>query len=144
MDARGDEFLTLVRLDAGEKIMESLTGYLAGPGRTIQSGFITGIGAAAGCEIGYYDITTKSYATRVIEESCEIVSLTANIARIDGDPIIHAHIALAGPDFGLVGGHLVEGTISVTGEFWFHGASAAVTRHPDEEFPGLKLIRFDD
>jgi predicted DNA-binding protein with PD1-like motif len=143
MDARGEEFLTLVRLDAGDRIIESLTAHLAGPGRGITSGFITGIGAAAGCELGYYDVGTKSYTTRVIEESCEIVSLTANIARIEGEPLIHAHIALAGPDLNLVGGHLVEGMISVTGEFWIHGASIPVTRKPGD-FPGLKLIRFDD
>jgi len=65
MEARGDERLTLVRLDTGERIIESLAG------------------------------------------------------------------------------HLVEGTISVTGEFWIRGAPVAVTRRPGD-FPGLKLIRFDD
>ena len=143
MDARSEGILHLVRLDAGERIIETLAGYLAGPGRSISSGFFSGIGAASNCEIGYYDLETKEYSYRTIEESCEITALTGNIARIDGEPVIHPHITLARPDFSVVGGHLVEGTISVTGEIWIHGASLNVTRRPGD-FPGLKLIRFTD
>jgi len=143
MDARGDEFLTLIRLDAGDRIIESLTGYLAGPGSTVRSGFFSGIGAARDCEIGYYDLESGTYRTRLVEESCEIVSLTGNIARIDDEPVIHAHVALGLPDFSILGGHLVEGTISVTGEIWIHGASLGVTRSSGD-FPGLKLTRFTD
>ncbi len=143
MDARGDHILSLVRLDAGERIIETLNRYLAGPGRSIRSGFLSGIGAAANCEIGYYDLDSGKYLTRVIEQSCEITALTGNITRIDDEPLIHAHITLAGPDFTVLGGHLVEGTISVTGEIWIHGAPLELTRRPGD-FPGLKLIRFTD
>jgi predicted DNA-binding protein with PD1-like motif len=143
MDARGDEFRHLVRLDAGERIIDTLVTYLCGPGSTIRSGLISGIGAASHCEIGYYDLQTGEYQTRIIEESCEITALIGNITRIDGQPVIHAHITLAGPDYTVLGGHLVEGTISVTGEIWIHGTPLEVTRRPGD-FPGLKLIRFPD
>lgn len=143
MDARSDGILHLVRLDAGERIMETLNRYLSGPGRSIRSGFLSGIGAASHCEIGYYDLATGTYSTRVVEESCEITALTGNVTRIDNEPLIHAHITLAGPDYAVLGGHLVEGTISVTGEIWIHGAPLEVTRQPGD-FPGLKLIRFTE
>lgn len=135
--------MTLVRLDAGDRIIESLAGYLSGPGASIRSGFFIGIGAARDCEIGFYDLDTGDYRTRLVAESCEIVSFTGNIARIGGEPVIHAHIVLGRPDFSVLGGHLMEGTVSVTGEIWIHGASLGVTREQGD-FPGLKLTRFTD
>jgi hypothetical protein len=139
MDSRNDGTVHLVRLDRGEKIMESLVGYLRRA--EIESGFLTGIGATSACEIGYFDLNTKEYLTKRIEENCELVGLIGNIARVEGEPIIHAHITLGFPDYHLEGGHLLEGTISVTGEFWIHRAGFPVRRSLDR-LTGLKLIDF--
>lgn len=86
MEARGDGTLHLVRLDAGERIIGSLNRYLCGPGQGIRSGFISGIGAAAQCKIGDYDLESGAYSTRVVEQSCEITALTGKLTRIDAEP----------------------------------------------------------
>jgi len=107
----------------------------------IPSGFVTGIGATERCELGYFDRTKKQYLTKVVEESCELVSLTGNIAWADGEPIIHAHVALGFPDFHIEGGHLVEATVSVTGELYVHRIGQAAHRTLDD-VTGLKLLDF--
>ena len=140
MDSRTDGNLHVVRIDRGEKIMESLLNYIRK--HKIKSGFLTGIGAVNPCEIGWYDLDGEIYRTTIIEGNCEITGVVGNIAWIDGDPIVHAHIMLGKKDYSVVGGHLIEGTISVTGEFWITQSEIAVGRKPVEP-AGLKLIDFD-
>ncbi len=142
MDSRNEEFVHIVRLDPGEKIMENLLGYLAEHKEEIPSGFLTGIGATSSCEIGWYDLTDEEYKTTLIEENCEITTMIGNVARAEGKPIAHVHITLGRRDYSVIGGHLVEGTISVTGEIWIHKAPFHVGRS-SARFKGLKLIDFE-
>ncbi len=142
MDYRNDDFIYIVRIDPGEKIMESLTTFLAGKKDLIPSGFLSGIGASSSCEIGWYDLGDGEYKTRLIEENCEITSLIGNIGWDGDQPIVHAHITLGKKDYSIVGGHLVEGTISVTCEIYIHLARTTVNRKPGL-FQGLKLIDFE-
>jgi hypothetical protein len=139
MDSRNDGSLHVVRIDPGEKIMETLLKYIRE--HNIRSGFLTGIGAANPIEIGWYDLDDQVYRTTVIKENCEITGIIGNIAWIDGNPIVHAHIMLGKSDYSVVGGHLMEGTITVTGEFWIHASEIPVGRKP-VELRGLKLINF--
>lgn len=139
MDSRIDESVHLIRLDVGEKIQEKLKAYVKENG--IQSGFLTGIGAASSCEIGYYDIVKKKYLPTLIDEMCEITSIVGNISWTGDEPVIHAHITLGKSDMSTVGGHLIEGIIGITGEFWIYTAPFRVNRTPSK-FEGLKLIDF--
>ena len=142
MDARNDDFMHIIRLDPGEKIVESLIGYIEKRPKGIPSGFLTGIGATSSCEIGWYDLSDEEYKTKVIDENCEITTLVGNVAWMDGKPIVHAHITLGRRDYSIIGGHLIEGTISVTCEIWIHKAPFGVGRKP-ARFMGLKLIDFE-
>ncbi len=143
MDSRNDGIVHVVRIDPGEKIMETLLQYLSDKQDEFPSGFLTGIGAVSSCEIGWYDLGVEEYKTTVVDENCEIVTLMGNIAWIEGSPMVHAHISLGRKDYTIVGGHLVEGTISVTGEIWLHKSPVKVTRKP-VRFKNLKLIEFED
>jgi len=142
MDVRADGSFHLLRLDPGEKIMESLLGYLEANEGKIASGFLMAIGATSCCEIGWYDLTDQEYKTTIVEENCEITSLIGNIAWMDRKPIVHAHITLGKRDYSIVGGHLVEGTISATCEIWIQTTPIRVARKP-ALFQGLKLINFE-
>ena len=141
MEARHDDFIHIIRIDPGEKIMESLVSYLAGRESDIPSGFLTGIGATSCCEIGWFDLTDQEYKTHLVEENCEITSLVGNISWVEGKPIVHAHITLGRKDYSIVGGHLIDGTISVTCEIYIHLAHTVITRKPGI-YKGLKLIEF--
>ena len=128
----------LVRLDAGEEIMTSLAEFAHAGGITAAS--FTGIGAVGELKYGYFDISKKQYAVAEEKISLEIVSLVGNIARMDDEPIVHAHISVGFPDMSVRGGHLVQGVISVTAEIFVRTYKAEVKRAKDK-FSGLNLIR---
>ena len=144
MDARHEDFIHIIRLDPGEKIIESLTAYLADKQDEVPSGFLSAIGATSTCEIGWYSIPDDKYQTTVVDENCEIIGLLGNIAWVDGKPMIHAHITLGKEDYSLAGGHLVEGTVSVTCEIYIHKAPTPIGRKLHDKFKSLKLIDFDN
>lgn len=128
----------LLRLDAGDEIVASLVKFASEEG--IRSASLSGIGAVGGLKYGYFNVSDREYKVAEESISLEIVNLTGNLARIDGAPIVHAHIMVGFPDMAVRGGHLVEGIISVTGEIFVRTYDAEITRGKDERF-GLNLIK---
>ena len=104
----------IVRLDAGERIVETLEALCARD--AIGGGFFKGLGAVGEAEIGHFDPGTNDYAWVKLAGPYEIVSLYGNITVADGKPFIHAHIALGDNTFAVRGGHLKEAVVSVTCE----------------------------
>jgi uncharacterized protein len=104
----------VVRLDAGEKIVETLKSLCARD--AIGGGFFQGLGAVGEAEIGHFDPGSNDYTWVKLSGPYEIVSLYGNIATFDGKPSIHAHIALGDNTFAVRGGHLREAVVSVTCE----------------------------
>jgi uncharacterized protein len=104
----------IVRLDAGEKILESLTALCERD--AIGGGHFQGLGAVGQAEIGHFDPSANAYDWTVLSGPYEIVSLYGNITTVEGRPFIHAHIALGDNTFAVKGGHLKEAVVSVTCE----------------------------
>ena len=104
----------IVRLDAGEKIVETLKSLCERD--AIGGGFFQGLGAVGEAEIGHFDPESNEYAWVQLSGPYEIVSLYGNITAADGKPFIHAHIALGDNTFAVKGGHLKEAVVSVTCE----------------------------
>jgi predicted DNA-binding protein with PD1-like motif len=104
----------VVRLDGGEKILETLKALCERD--AIGGGFFNGLGAVSEAEIGHYDPAAKDYTWLKLSGPREIVSLYGNITTVEGKPFIHAHIALGDNTFAVRGGHLKEAEVSVTCE----------------------------
>jgi predicted DNA-binding protein with PD1-like motif len=104
----------VVRLDAGEKIIETLKALCERD--AIGGGYFHGLGAVGEAEIGRFDPESNDYAWVRLPGPYEIVSLYGNITVADGKPFIHAHIALGDNTFSVRGGHLKEAVVSVTCE----------------------------
>jgi len=104
----------IVRLDAGEKIVETLKALCERD--AIGGGFFHGLGSVGEAEIGHFDPESDEYAWVQLSGPSEIVSLYGNITTVDGQPFIHAHIALGDETFGVRGGHLKEAVVLVTCE----------------------------
>ena len=104
----------IVRLDAGEKIVQTLKTLCERD--AIGGGFLSGLGAVGEAEIGHFDPESNDYGWVRLSGPYEIVSLYGNITVADGKPFIHAHIALGDSTFAVKGGHLKEAVVSVTGE----------------------------
>ena len=104
----------IIRLDPGEKVIETLTALCAR--EKIGAGVLHGIGTVGEAELGWFDTDAKEYRTTRIREECEIVSLNGNISLLGGKPFVHAHVALGSSSFGVRGGHLREAAVSATAE----------------------------
>jgi predicted DNA-binding protein with PD1-like motif len=92
----------LLRFDRGEKLPETLGAFCLEQG--ITSATAQAIGALEDIELGYYDIAAKKYERTRLAGSWE------------EKPFVHTHVVLTGRDFTARGGHLFEGTVSVTVE----------------------------
>lgn len=127
----------IVRLDAGEKIVEALTALCERD--EIGGGYFGGIGSAGEAEIGWFDEAARTYVWTTIPGPSEIVSLTGNITRVEGRPFVHAHIALAGKDSAVKGGHLKEAVVAVTCEITLVRFRDDIARKKDEASGFLKI-----
>jgi len=121
----------LVRLDRGEEVLTTLTGLCRDRG--IAAASLSGIGAVTDAELGYYDLAQFSYLTRSLEGIWELVSLTGNVALVDGEPFVHAHVSLGNRNLELLGGHLVKATVAVTVELFLNTYEPALVRSFDPE-----------
>jgi hypothetical protein len=141
MEARKKGDVHVLRLDRGEPVVASLSAYV-GKAR-ILGGSIVGLGAIEASEIGYFDPANRAYRRTVLPETLELLSLVGTISRLDGQPFVHVHVTLGAPDHSVVGGHLFEARVAVTGEFVIHAAAIPSSRILDGH-TGLKLMRFED
>jgi predicted DNA-binding protein with PD1-like motif len=119
----------VVRLDAGEKIVETLKALCERD--AIGGGFFHGLGAVGEAEIGHFDPDENAYSWLKVPGPSEIVSLYGNVTTADGHPSIHAHIALGDRTFGVRGGHLKEAAVSVTCEITLVRFRDAIGRTKD-------------
>ncbi|MFW9895416.1 MAG: PPC domain-containing DNA-binding protein [Candidatus Thorarchaeota archaeon] len=85
----------------------------------IKSGLINCIGALKKFTVGYFNLESKEYERKTIEENIELVSCIGNISYKDNEPIIHLHLSIGNRDYSTIGGHLFSPSIvSITGEVY--------------------------
>lgn len=121
----------LVRVDRGEDVMEAVRTVAADKG--IEAGRVTGIGALADAELGYFDVETKEYSRGRLPGSWELLSLVGNISLRDGRVQPHLHVLLGNAKLECRGGHLFSGTVSVTGEIFIDRLPGTLRREVDPE-----------
>ncbi|MBS1271950.1 MAG: hypothetical protein MAGBODY4_01086 [Candidatus Marinimicrobia bacterium] len=115
MEWQKSDFGFYVKLTQGEKVMASLTEFAKE--HELQSGFFSGIGAFREMTVAYRDTETQSYPTREFPETHEVLSCKGNFSLKDGEPFPHCHIVFSDTDYRAHGGHLMEATVAVIGEF---------------------------
>jgi predicted DNA-binding protein with PD1-like motif len=120
----------IIRLDGGEKIVESLRSLCEQD--KIGAGVLNGLGAVSEAELGWFDRDLKDYRTIRIQEPCEIVSLHGNISLLEGRPHLHCHIALGDKTLGVRGGHLKEAVVSAACEITLTRFFDDIGRKKDE------------
>ena len=140
MEYRVHENTILVRLDKGDLIAKSLLEVAPKEGVTLAS--ISGIGATDDFEVGVFDLARSDYEHFRFCGNHEIVSLVGNLTTKDGEPYLHLHITCAGEGGKIVGGHLFEGKISLTGEIFLTTVAGRAERLRDETL-GINKIRFE-
>ncbi len=106
----------------------------------IKSGVINCIGALKKITIGYFDMESKKYLTKTIDEYVELVSCMGNISFKDIKPIIHLHASIGTRDYNIIGGHLIQPSIvSITGEAYILEIDRKIKRINNPQF-NLSLL----
>jgi predicted DNA-binding protein with PD1-like motif len=99
----------------------------------------TAIGAFRRAVLGFFEFERRDYKRIPVEEQSEVVSLTGNIALVDGKPSLHVHATLGRPDGSAVVGHLLEAEVRPTLEVMLTELPAHLVRHRDPS-TGLPLL----
>lgn len=127
----------MLRLDDGQDLFATLTEFARH--EDIQAAaVVSGIGMVRKATIGYWD--GSRYQPQELGVPHEMVALHGSIARADGAPSIHLHIALAGPDHRIVGGHLMQATVGVLHEILLVTFPGRAFGRPMSESFGLRML----
>jgi len=131
----GDRFV--LRLDDGQDLFEALTRFAQK--EDVRAGAVVfGIGMFRTATLGYWDGT--AYRPHELTTPHEVVALHGTIARADGNPSVHLHTAVAGPDHRVVGGHLIRATVGILQEVVVESFPGRTFGRPMSESFGLRIL----
>ena len=130
MDYKRFDNIIAVRLDKDDEISEQIK--LIAEKENITAGSVSGIGATDDFTIGVFDLEKSDYEQFSFTGNHEITSLSGNISTMNGEKYVHLHITCAGKEGKIVGGHLLKGVISLTGEIFISVADGLIDRKRDE------------
>ncbi len=128
----------LLVLEKGEELISSLNAYAKN--QNLQGGWVTIIGGSGTLTIGFRDPIQKEYIWKEYNEPLEIIGLHGNLAYINDEPIWHIHGTFSRADYSVIGGHVKECTIGLTGEVYLQPNNTKLTREHDPD-TGLNLIQ---
>lgn len=127
----------IIRIDRGEEIVSSLLDFCEK--QNIQSGSVTGIGAAENIELKYYIVGQQKYTSKIFEGEHEISALIGSVTRMDTKPYLHLHITIGNKQFQSYSGHLGRAVISGTCELFIDTTTLNLDRRHDQD-TGLNLL----
>ncbi len=118
-----DGYNWLVRLDKGERLVETLTEFIKQ--EKIGGAWVSGLGAAQSAELGFYDLDKQAYNWQKLDQLMEITSIQGNVAWQDDLPVLHLHGTFSDRNLRAFGGHIKElqagGTVEVLLHRWYKG-----------------------
>ncbi len=127
----------IIRLDPDEELFSTLTSFTEKEG--IRAGSFSAIGTAKEVVLSWYNLAEKRYEDAAIADDLEILSVTGNLAELDGKPIIHAHGCVGDRGLRVTGGHLKKLVTLATCEIHFQKLEGALSRAYDPN-TGLNLL----
>ena len=97
---------------------------------------LSGLGQLKKIKLGYFK-GRNNYTPKNFDMHHELLSLTGNICKQDGDYILHLHAVLGDEKKNTVGGHLIEGKVEITNEIVLLKTDIDIKRKFEEK-TGLK------
>jgi predicted DNA-binding protein with PD1-like motif len=132
------EKLIVARFDAGDDLFESIREVVRE--HEVKAGMFTAIGAVDRAQYGFYHPQKKTYTNLSWEPiadsspALEIASCMGNVALLDDNIVVHAHITFTGEKGEIMGGHLLEGCrVNPTAELTLLQAGGILHRKRDED-----------
>lgn len=133
-----DRFNYWLRFDKGENLHENMQTFMQETG--IDGGWVSAIGAALECELGYYDLDKKQYQWQKFEGMREILSLQGTLAKNEaGEMMFHLHGTFGDEKYQTIGGHVKDLTVGGTLELFIHRSFVSLERKTDEDV-GLQTL----
>jgi len=126
----------LVRFRHGEDIVGGLLAFARE--RKIAGAWVNALGAIEDPELGYYDLTSRTYTRRTFPGDWEITAIVGNLGWKGDDPVLHVHATIGAEDFSTRGGHLFAGRAGATCEVFVRDLQKRIERKPDADI-GLAL-----
>lgn len=99
---------------------------------------LSGIGQLKNVKLGYFK-KKNDYRPELFDSSHELLTLTGNICHDEDDYLLHLHAVLGDEKKNAVGGHFIEGEVSITCEIILLKSNIDVKRKVDET-TGLKSM----
>lgn len=135
MKRDGDELL--LKLEKGEDVLSTLTEAI--DSNDVVSGEILwGLGRIKDLQVGYFN--GVEYDKKTFDQTYEIVSFHGSIT--ENEPRFHIHVAGAGKDYTLVGGHLFGGIVDPLLEVSIKKFNNIKTERKDNPKTGLRELFF--
>ena len=130
MQSKEKSGLIFIRLFPGEDIYQTLN-KVCQKHRVKTAVVLSGVGQLKKFKLGYFR-EKGDYAPEEFAKPHEMLSLAGIISEHEGDYNFHLHVALGNETKGVVGGHLIKGTVEVTNEIVLLKTDLAVTRKLEE------------
>jgi predicted DNA-binding protein with PD1-like motif len=99
----------VLRIDEGEEAVATIRDYLVE--QSILAGYFVAWGAFSRLKLEFFEPRQGEYRERTFDEQLEVASLLGNIACLDGEPVVHAHLTVGDREFRTYSGHLAEGIV---------------------------------
>jgi uncharacterized protein len=131
-----DRSASFVSLERGEDLLDGLD--RAVKELELQAGTLQVIGALEEATVGYFDQGAKEYR-RISTGHVEIASGLGNVSLRDGQPLIHLHLVLSGPDGAALGGHAMKGCKAFVVEAYFRALAGRPPVRQESPAHGLKI-----
>ena len=125
------------RLSHGGDLLEEITDICRR--ENVQLGWFEALGAVKKARLAFYNQETHDYEFFTVDQPLEITKLVGNVSLKDGNPFVHAHVALADKAGNAYGGHLASGTVVFACEFILEIFEGPVLKRELDEVTGLSL-----
>jgi hypothetical protein len=123
--------------EVGDEALEGLRSFAAEQGLTAAQ--FSGIGAFSEVTLGYFDWESKQYEPIRLDEQVEVLTLAGDVGVKDGEPQVHAHVAVGKRDGSAHGGHLLSAHVRPTLEVILTESPEHLRKRVDEQI-GVALI----
>jgi hypothetical protein len=131
-----DGSASFVSLERGEDLLDGLNQAVKKLG--LQAATLQVIGALEEAAVGYFDPATKEYRT-IPTGHVEIASGVGNVSLREGEPFIHLHLVVSGPDGGALGGHAMQGCRAFVVEAYFRALAGTPPVREESPAHGLRI-----
>jgi hypothetical protein len=127
----------MIRLEQGEDLYDGVSQGVRDLG--IDAATVQVIGGLTHARFAYYNQEKGAYEAYEFPGGWEIASCLGNVSIKDGEPFLHAHLVVSGPDGKALGGHLLSGSKVFLAEVYVRALGGEAPVRKLDETLGLSV-----